>query len=148
LLTLWNALGRAYIGGGFARLKLNFCQVKIYMVLLKLWAGLYNPEKSERVVEVEAIVDTGAIYSVVRRDGLEQLGVKPVERRRFRAFGGYVERDVGEVGMVLMGRRRIIPVIFGEDGDSAVVGVTALEIFGFEVDVVRGVLKEAELFLL
>ena len=110
--------------------------------------GLYNPEKLERVVEVEAIVDTSAIYSVVRRDILEQLGVKPVERRRFRAFGGYVERDIGEVGMVLMGRRRIIPVIFGEDGDPAVVGVTALEIFGLEVDVVRGVLKEAELLLL
>ncbi len=149
LLTLWNALGRAYIGGRFARLKLNFCQVKKYiMVLLKLRAGLYNPEKSERVVEVEAIVDTSAMYSVVRRDVLEQLGVKPVERRRFRAFGGYVVRDIGEVGMVLMGRRRVVPVIFGEDGDPAVVGVTALEIFGLEVDVVRGTLKEAELLLL
>ena len=74
--------------------------------------------------------------------------MKPVERRRFRAFGGYVERDVGEVGMVLMGRRRIVPVIFGEDGDLAVVGVTALEIFGLVVNAVRGVLKEAELFLL
>jgi len=113
-----------------------------------LRVGLYNPEKLERVVEVEAIVDTSAIYSVVRRDILEQLGVKPVERRRFRAFGGHVERDIGEVGMVLMGRRRIVPVIFGEDGDPAVVGVTALEIFGLEVDVVRGVLKEAELLLL
>ena len=118
------------------------------MALLKLLTGLYNPDKPEKVIEVEDIVDTGAIYSVVRRDVLEQLGVKPVERRRFRAFGGYVERDIGEVGMVLMGRRRIIPVIFGEDGDPAVVGVTALEIFGLEVDVVRGVLKEAELFLL
>jgi aspartyl protease family protein len=118
------------------------------MVLLKLRAGLYNPEEPEKVIEVEAIVDTSAMYSVVRRDILEQLGVKPVERRRFRAFGGYVERDIGEVGMVLMGRRRIVPVIFGEDGDPAVVGVTALEIFGLEVDVVRGTLKEAELLLL
>jgi aspartyl protease family protein len=38
------------------------------MVFLKLLAGLYDPEEPERVVEVEAIVDTGAIYSVVRRD--------------------------------------------------------------------------------
>jgi aspartyl protease family protein len=121
---------------------------KRHVALLKLRAGLYNPEKPERVVEVEAIVDNGAIYSVVRRDILEQLGVKPVERRRFRAFGGCVERDIGEVGMVLMGRRRIVPVIFGEDGDPAVAGVNALEIFGLEVDVVRGVLKEAELLLL
>ena len=47
-----------------------------------------------------------------------------------------------------MGRRRIVPVVFGEDGDPAVVGVTALEILGLEVGVVRGVLKEAELLLL
>jgi hypothetical protein len=39
-------------------------------------------------------------------------------------------------------------VIFCEDRDPAVVGVTALEIFGLVVDAVRGVLKEAELFLL
>jgi len=62
------------------------------MVLLKLQAGLYNPEKPEKVIEVEAIVDTGAIFSVIRRDILEQLCVKPVERRRFRAFGNLSAR--------------------------------------------------------
>jgi predicted aspartyl protease len=50
--------------------------------------------------------------------------------------------------MVLLGERRIVPVVFGEEGDAGVIGVTALEIFGLEVDVVRGVLKEAELLLL
>lgn len=58
-----------------------------------------------------------------------------------------MERDIGEVGVVLMGRRRVVPVIFGEEGDPAILGVTALKIFGLEVDVVRGVLKEAELLL-
>ena len=42
----------------------------------------------------------------------------------------------------------MVPVIFGEADDAVVVGVTALEIFGLEVDPVRGVLKEAELLLL
>ena len=118
------------------------------MGFLKVKVGLFNPVQPDRVVEVEALVDTGTIYSVVRCDILEQLGVKPIERRRFKAFGGFVERDIGEVGVVLMGRRRVVPVIFGEKGDPAILGVTALEIFGLEVDVVRGVLKEAELLLL
>jgi predicted aspartyl protease len=103
------------------------------------------------MIEVEALADTGAVYSVVRRGVLEQLGIRPLERRRFKAFGGYVERDVGEVGLVLLGRRRVVPIVFGEEGDVAVIGATALEIFGVEVDVVRGVrgvLKEAELLLL
>ena len=55
---------------------------------------------------------------------------------------------MGEVGMVLLGRRHVVPVAFGEESDAVVIGVTALEVFGLEVDVVRGVLKEAELLLL
>jgi predicted aspartyl protease len=120
----------------------------LVMGFVKVRVGLYNPLQPEKVIEVDAIADTGAIYSIVRRDLLEKLGIKPLRRRRFKAFGGYVERDVGEVGMVLLGERRIVPVVFGEEGDAGVIGVTALEIFGLEVDVVRGVLKEAELLLL
>jgi predicted aspartyl protease len=120
----------------------------LVMGFVKVRVGLYNPLQPEKVIEVDAIADTGAIYSIVRRDLLEKLGIKPLRRRRFRAFGGYVERDVGEVGMVLFGERRIVPVVFGEEGDAGVIGVTALEIFGLEVDVVRGALKEAELLLL
>jgi len=118
------------------------------MGFVKVRVGLHNPLQPEKVIEVDAIADTGAIYSIVRGDLLERLRVKPLRRRRFKAFGGYVERDVGEVGMVLLGERRIVPVVFGEEGDAGVIGVTALEIFGLEVDVVRGALKEAELLLL
>jgi clan AA aspartic protease len=132
---------------------LSFTKYSIYGVallvgFLKVKVGLFNPVQPDRVVEVEALVDTGAVYSAVGSDVLEQLGVKPLERRKFRAFGGFVERDIGEVGVVLMGRRRVVPVVFGEKGDPAILGVTALEIFGLEVDVVRGVLREAELLLL
>ncbi len=107
------------------------------MDFLKVGVGLFEPIKPERVVEVEALVDTSAVYSVVRHDILEQLGIKPLERRRFRAFGGFVERDIGEMSVVLMGRRRVVPVVFGEEGDPVVLGVTALDIFGLEIDAVR-----------
>lgn len=50
--------------------------------------------------------------------------------------------------MMLLGRRRVVPVIFGEKDNIMIIGVTALEIFGLEVDFVRGVLREAELLLL
>ena len=118
------------------------------MSFLKVKVGIYNPAKPNEIVEVDALVDTGAIYSVIRRDLLERLDVRPLERRRFRSSGGYVERDVGEVGMMLLGRRRVVPVIFGEKDDMMIIGATALEIFGLEVDFVRGVLREAELLLL
>jgi aspartyl protease family protein len=82
---------------------------------LKAKAGLFNPAEPSKVVEV--LVDTGTIYSVVERDLLQQLGIKPIERRRFRVFGGYVERDVGEVGLVTLDRRRSAPLVFGEEKD-------------------------------
>jgi aspartyl protease family protein len=115
---------------------------------IRIKLGIFNPMTPQHLIEQEGIVDTGAIYSVVPRRILEELGVKPVERRRFKAFGGYVERDLGEVGIELMGRRRTITVIFGETDDATVLGVTALELFGLEVDPVRGTLKEAELLML
>jgi predicted aspartyl protease len=49
---------------------------------------------------------------------------------------------------LLLGKRRIVLVVFGEEGDIVVIGATALEIFGLEVDIVRGVLRGAELLLL
>ncbi|MGC8608019.1 MAG: aspartyl protease family protein [Vulcanisaeta sp.] len=118
------------------------------MGFVKVRASIFNPAAPEKTVEVDGIVDTGAIFTVIRKDILESLGIKPIDRMRFKAFGGYVERDVGEAGLVVMGRRRIVPVIFGETEDTIVIGVTALEIFGLEVDPVRGTLKEAELLLL
>ncbi|QOJ79740.1 aspartyl protease [Infirmifilum lucidum] len=118
------------------------------MGFIRVRFGVYNPVNPGDVVEVEGLVDTGVIYTVVPRSVLDKLGVKPLERRRFRAFGGYVERDVGEAGVVLMGRRRTVPVVFGEVDEIVVLGVTALEAFGLEVDVVRGSLREAELLML
>lgn len=118
------------------------------MGFIKVKAGVFNPASPDKVVEVDGVVDTGAIYTVIRRDILEGLGIRPAKRRRFKAFGGYVERDVGEAGLILVGERRVVPVIFGEAEDAAVIGVTALEIFGLEVDPVRGTLREAELLLL
>jgi len=55
-----------------------------------------------------------------------------------------VERDIS---VVLMGRRRVVPVVFGKEGDPVVLGVTAFDISGLKIDVARGVLREAELLL-
>jgi predicted aspartyl protease len=99
------------------------------MSFLKVKVRIYNPAKPDEIVEVDALVDTVAIYSVIRRDLLERLDVRPLERRRFRSLGGYVERDVGEVGMMLLGRRRVAPVIFGEKDDMMIIGVSSRDLW-------------------
>ncbi|MGC8999167.1 MAG: hypothetical protein ACP5JW_07270 [Candidatus Bathyarchaeia archaeon] len=56
---------------------------------------------------------------MVSRSLLESIGLKPVEKRRFRALGGDVEREIGIAEVELMGRRGGITLIFGEKDDIA-----------------------------
>ncbi|RLE52679.1 MAG: aspartyl protease [Candidatus Methanomethylicota archaeon] len=118
------------------------------MGVVKVFFRVYNPRDVSKFVDVEGVVDTGAVYTVVPKKLLEDIGMRPVERRRFRAFGGFVERDVGVAEVELMGRRGGITVIFGEEDDLAVLGVTALEALGLEVDPIKNTLREAELLML
>lgn len=122
------------------------------MSIVKVKFRVYNPADMSKYVEIDGIVDTGgAVYSVIASSLLNSIGIKPLERRRFLAFGSYVERDVGGAIIEVMGRRGgAVTVIFGEEGGDINVlgGVTALEALGLEVDVVRGTLKETEQLLL
>jgi len=101
--------------------------------------------KGEKVLT--GIVDTGAVYTVIPREILDEIGVKPVEKRKFVAFGGEIERELGEAIVKLMGKSCTTKVIFG-DKDLIVLGVYTLEGLGLEVDPVSGRLKEATLYLL
>jgi len=118
------------------------------MGLVRVKFRIYNPADRSRFADVEGVVDTGAIYTVVGRKILESIGIAPVEKRVFKAFGGEVVREVGVAEVELMGRRGGVTVIFGEDGDPAILGVTALESLGLEVDPIKNTLKEAQLLML
>ena len=103
-------------------------------------------EKGHKVLE--GIVDTGAIYTVIPREILEEIGVKSTEKRKFVAFGGEIERELGEAVIELMGRSCTTKVIFGESRDLVVIGTYTLEGLGLEVDPISSKLKEATLYLL
>ena len=75
-------------------------------------------EKGEKVLE--GIVDTGAIYTVIPRSILEEIGVNPMEKRKFVAFDGEVEREIGEAMIELMGRKCTTKGIFGESRDPII----------------------------
>lgn len=107
-----------------------------------------HPSQERRPEQVELLLDTGALLTVVPRAILQSLGVRPTERRRFRGFAGEVERDTGGIWMEYEGQSSIVPVVFGEDGDPALMGITALEALGYEVDPVAGKLRRTDLLLL
>ena len=107
-----------------------------------------SPVEDSPFEELDFLVDTGARLSVVPREVLEGLGLRPHSHMTFTlADGSHIERDVGNAGFEFEGRKGASPVIFGEEGDATVLGVTTLEGLGLYVDPVRRQLKELPLLL-
>lgn len=93
-------------------------------------------------------VDSGAVYSLVPRTDLEQIGIVPHSKRSFvLANGEQVDREVGTALFEYQGRRGDSLVIFGEEGDSPLLGATTLEGFGFVLDPFRRELKPLPMLL-
>jgi len=108
-----------------------------------------NPEKLESCCEVELLADTGAMYSIVPRCILEKLGVKPLGKRAFAlANGDKIEREIGGALYKVDGYQGYASVVFGANDDKPLLGVTALEEMGLQVDPVTKQLRPIELLLL
>jgi clan AA aspartic protease len=98
--------------------------------------------------EVTLLADTGAIYTVLPRSLLEELGVKPIGKRRFRlADGRVVEREIGLIGIEIGGQAVHTITVFGDEG-IYLLGVVTLKELGLQVDPVSGELKPLELLLM
>lgn len=118
------------------------------MGFTRVEVGISNPADREREERIEVLVDTGATLSVIPRSLLERLGVASIDSREFRGFGGVVTRDTGGVVMSYDGVPALVAVVFGEEDDPAIMGVTALESLGYQVDPVTNELKPTEMLLL
>lgn len=98
-------------------------------------------------VAVDALVDTGATYSLFPRTLLSSLGVVPHDRAEFLlADGRSIARELATVVSRLNGRTRHVLCIVGED-ESALIGATTLELFGLMADPVNRRLTRAPLYL-
>lgn len=104
---------------------------------------------TERFVTIEAIVDTGASYSMFPRRTLEQLGIRPIDQDEFTlADGRKVRRDVAVASVRLDGRVRPTVCVVGDDGTQPLLGAITLEAFGLAADPVNRRLVKAPLYLL
>ena len=107
-----------------------------------------NPALPEKREGLEFLVDSGAAYSLVPRPVLEELGIRAVDRRAFTlANGDIVERDMCNALFFYQNREAASPVIFGEDGDSLLLGTVTLETFGFVLDPFRRELRPLPMIL-
>ena len=87
---------------------------------------------------VEALVDTGASYTVMPPSLLGRLGVVPHSRKRFvLADGTRIERDAGEARIRMSDEVHTSTIVFGDEGATPLLGALTLEIFSMGVDPVK-----------
>lgn len=99
--------------------------------------------QASRFETVEALVDTGANYTMIPRSILASLGISPAWRRTFAlADGREREFDMAETRARLGGAMATTIVIFGEEGVTPLLGAYTLESFGLSVDPLRQRLVE------
>ena len=94
-----------------------------------------NPADLSRSWEGRFLVDTGATESVVPASALTGIGIRPRVRREYElADGRRQEFDVAGAELEF-GREIVVGmVVFGPEGAEPLLGCTALESAGFEVD--------------
>jgi len=82
----------------------------------------------ERWETLEALVDTGATYTMLPAPLLRRLGVNPYTRDVFTlADGRQAEHDIGHGWIRVDGRTVITLVVFGEAAAEPLLGAYALE---------------------
>ena len=112
------------------------------MGLTVLEVEVGNPAQPDVTEKVEFLVDSGAIYSVVAAAILHRLGIKPLIDQQFRlADGSKIVRRKGGAVFKYEDRIGVADVIFGEEGDSTLLGAFTLEALGLSLDPLRRELK-------
>jgi len=87
--------------------------------------------KSEKTAEVNFLVDSGAIYSLVPGKILDQLDIEPYREMSFSlADGTTLKRQVCSAYFEYEGEGGPAPVVYGEEGDEPLLGATTLESLG------------------
>lgn len=104
------------------------------MGVVQVTATVRNPADPDRSWDGLFLVDTGTMDSVVPSDALHGIGLVPKGRRSYELADGREETmDVTSAEIEFMGDFVGATVCFGND-DESILGLTALESAGIELD--------------
>ena len=118
------------------------------MGLTVLETEVGNPADPEVTEKLEFLIDSGAVYSVVPEPVLRRLGITPLGEEEFRlADGTKVVRKKGIALFKYGDRVGGADVVFGEEGDSTLLGALTLEALGLVLDPLRRELKPLPMLL-
>ena len=116
------------------------------MGLTDVAAMVMNPRYPGKKARVKFLVDSGASYTALPYDVVKQLALKPSFEERFSlADGTEIKRKIGNAMVEYQGREVATPVILGQRGDNALLGVLTLEGLGLVLDPLKRELRQAHL---
>jgi clan AA aspartic protease len=94
-----------------------------------------NPADPQRRWEGLFLVDTGAIDCTAPAKHLRDIGIAPRGKRTYElADGTEIIMEIGVATVEFMGEVVGVTINFGQDNVEPILGVTALESVGIEVD--------------
>jgi clan AA aspartic protease len=112
------------------------------MGVVQVTAAVVNPSDENRRWEALFLVDTGATDCYIPGNRLREIGLKPQGQRTYElADGSEIRMDIAVARIEFMGEFVGATVVFGEDDTEPLLGVTALESVGIEVDPLNQRLK-------
>lgn len=105
------------------------------MGITQVTVAVRNPARPKKFWEGLFLVDTGTVDCMVPGKRLRALGLRPRGKRVYElADGTEITMQVTVAEVEFMGERVGATVIFGDDDAEPILGVTALESVGIEVD--------------
>ena len=109
---------------------------------------LRAPGRRRRSRRVRFLVDSGAVYSVLRRADWRALGLKADRELEFvLADGTTLKRGVSECAVEIQGQRATSPVVLGETEDEALLGAVTLETLGLMLNPLNRTLQPMRMVL-
>ena len=118
------------------------------MGLTYITVEVSNPARPRRKRKIRCLIDSGAAYSVMPSKILEDLGIHPHREKSFiLADGREIKRKMGDAVFRYNDERASSPVIFGEKGDSNLLGVVTLEALGYIFDPIKRELRPLPMML-
>ena len=104
-----------------------------------------NSSDPTKTTDAELIVDIGSILTWLKASRLIGIGVKPNREKDFRTIEGrIIRRSTGAVTIKYGYADADVEVVFANDADTEVLGVTALESLGYQVDPVSNELRHSD----
>ena len=103
-------------------------------------------EKSSLHEDLDFLVDSGALYTVLPNATWKKLGIEGRGKVPFSlADGTVIEREVGFASLTYAGTEGPCKVVLGELNDEPLLGATALEILGYVLDPLQRRIKPARM---